>query len=41
MCPCGPFHMAEERQVVQLEPTYNSSLPIQDDALKRTESDEQ
>ena len=31
---CGPLHMDEQRQDDQLEPTYNSSVPIQDIALK-------
>ena len=31
---CGPLHMDEQRQDDQLEPTYNSSVPIQDVALK-------
>ena len=31
---CGPPHMDEQRQNDQLEPTYNSSVPIQDVALK-------
>ena len=31
---CGPLHMDEERQDDQLEPIYNSSVPIQDIALK-------
>ena len=30
----GPFHMDEQRQDVLLEPTYNSSVQIQDVALK-------
>ena len=30
----GPLHMFEQRQDDQLEPTYNSSVPIQDVALK-------
>ena len=30
----GPLHMEEQRQDDQLEPTYNSSVPIQDVALK-------
>ena len=29
----GPFHMDEQRQDDQLEPTYNISVPIQDVAL--------
>ena len=37
--PCGPLQMDEQRQDVQrqddqLEPTYNSSVPIRDVALK-------
>ena len=31
---CGPLHMDEQRQDKQLDPTYNSSVPIQDVALK-------
>ena len=31
---CGPLHMDKQRQDNQLEPTYNSSVPIQDVALK-------
>ena len=31
---CGPLHMDEKRQDVQLEPTYSSSVPIQDVALR-------
>ena len=27
---CGPLHMDEQRQDDQLEPIYNSSVPIQD-----------
>ena len=30
----GPLHMDEQRQDDQLEPTYNSYVPIQDVALK-------
>ena len=30
----GALHMDEQRQDDQLEPTYNSSVPIQDVALK-------
>ena len=30
----GPLHMAEQRQDVQLEPTYSSSMPILDVALR-------
>ena len=30
---CGPSHMDEQRQDDQQEPTYNSSVPIQDVAL--------
>ena len=28
MYPCGPLHMDKQKQDVQLEPTYNSSVPI-------------
>ena len=31
---CGPFHMDEQKQDDQLEPTYNSSVLIQDVVLK-------
>ena len=31
---CGPLHIDEQRLNDQLEPTYNSSVPIQDIALK-------
>ena len=31
---CGSHHMDEQRQDDQLEPIYNSSVPIQDVALK-------
>ena len=31
---CGPLHMDEQRQDDQLEPINNSSVPIQDVALK-------
>ena len=31
---CGPLHMDEQRQDNQLEPIYNSSVPIQNVALK-------
>ena len=31
---CGPLHMDEQKQDDQLEPIYNSSVPIQDIALK-------
>ena len=34
MNSCGSLHMDEQRQDDQLEPTYNSSVPIQDVALK-------
>ena len=34
MYSCGPFHMDEQKQDDQLEPTYSSSVPIQDIALK-------
>ena len=30
----GPLHMNEQRQDDRLEPIYNSSVPIQDVALK-------
>ena len=30
----GPIHMDEQKQDDQLEPVYNSSVPIQDIALK-------
>ena len=30
---CVPLHMDEQRQDDQLEPIYNSSVPIQDIAL--------
>ena len=30
MYSCGPLHMDEQRLDVQLEPTYNSSVPIRD-----------
>ena len=33
MYSCGPFHMDMQRQDDQLEPTYSSSVPIQDVAL--------
>ena len=29
----GPFHMDEQRLDYQLEPIYNSSVPIQDEDL--------
>ena len=32
--PVDPFHMAKQRQDDQLEPTYSSSVSIQDVALK-------
>ena len=32
--PCGSRHMDEQRQDIQLGPTYNSSVPIQYVALK-------
>ena len=31
---CGALHMAKQRQDDQLKPTYSSSMPIQDVALK-------
>ena len=31
---CGPLHMDEQRQEDQPKPIYNSSVPIQDIALK-------
>ena len=31
---CGPLHVDEQRQNDQLGPTYSSSVPIQDAALK-------
>ena len=34
MYSCGPLHMYEQRQDVQFEPTYSSSLPIRDVALR-------
>ena len=34
---CGPLHMDEQRQDDQLEPIYNSSVPIQDIALKTSQ----
>ena len=34
MFSCGPLHMDEQMQDDQREPTYNSSVPIQDVALK-------
>ena len=34
MYSCGPLHMDEQRQNDQLEPTYNSTVPILDVALK-------
>ena len=33
MYSCGPLHMDEQRQDVQLERTYSSSVPILDAAL--------
>ena len=30
---CGPLHMDEQRQDDHLEPTYNSSVPIQNVAV--------
>ena len=34
MYSCGPLHMDEQRQDVQLEPSYSSSVPIRDVALR-------
>ena len=34
MYSCGPLHMNEQRQDVQLEPTYSSYVPIWDVALR-------
>ena len=34
MYSCGPLHMDEQRQDVQLEPTYSSSVPIRDVAVR-------
>ena len=34
---CGPLHMDEPRQDNQLEPICNSSVPIQDIALKTSQ----
>ena len=35
VCACGgPLHMDEQRQDDLLEPIYNSSVPIQEIALK-------
>ena len=34
MYSCGPLHMDEQKQDDQLEPTYKSSMPIWDVALK-------
>ena len=34
MYSCGPLHMDEQRQDVQLEPTYSSSVPIRDVAMR-------
>ena len=34
MYTCGPLHMDEQRQDVQLEPTYSSSVRIRDVALR-------
>ena len=31
---CGPLHMDEQKQDDQLEPTFNSSVPTRDLALK-------
>ena len=34
MYSCGPLHIDEQRQDDQLEPTYNSSVPIRDETLR-------
>ena len=34
MYPCEPLHMDVQRQDNQLEPTYSSSVPIGDVALR-------
>ena len=34
MYSCGPLHTDEQRQDDQHEPTYSSSVPIRDVALK-------
>ena len=34
MYSCGPLLMDEQKQDVQLEPTYSGSVPIQDVALR-------
>ena len=34
MYSCGPLHMDKQRQDIQLEPTYSSSVPIRDVALR-------
>ena len=34
MYSCGPLHMDEQRQDVQLEPTYSSSVQIRDEAQR-------
>ena len=34
MYSCGPLHMDEQRQDDQLEPSYSSSVPIRDVALR-------
>ena len=34
MYSCGPLFMDEQRQDVQLEPTYSSSVPIRDVTLR-------
>ena len=34
MYSSGPLHMDEQRQDIQLEPTYSNSVPIQDVALR-------
>ena len=37
MKSCGPLHIDEKRLNDQLEPIYNSSVPIQDVALKTSQ----
>ena len=34
---CGPLHMDKQRQDDQLEPIFNSSVPIQNIALKTSQ----
>ena len=34
MYSCRPLHMDEQKQDVQLEPTYSRSVPIRDVALR-------